>query len=125
MPNYLAVIKRVAQTVAASPAFDRTIAIAAGYVISEMRLTDLRAKKVFLKRKRTNHLRILGRTVYRLSQNDIDAMADSRVAMIVKVIGEIDTEIITVENELERRKSYERERRQEERARRSENRKTT
>lgn len=81
-------------------------------VLSEIRLTDLKAKRALLKRKYENHLRLLGKTVHRLIQNDIEPIGEDHVIKIVRVLDEIKLEITGVEEELERRRNMERAKRQ-------------
>ena len=105
MANYLRVLGRVTGKAIKSHAFDRALTAAADYIISEMKLTDLRAKRTILRRKQTNHLRLLGKTVCRLVDNDIEPIGDDHTRMIVRVLDEIGLEITAVEEELERRKA--------------------
>jgi len=111
MAHYMRILGRVAGRAARSHAFDRAISVATGYVVSEMRLVDVRAKRKLLKMKRKNHLRLLGRTVFRLHENGIEPMNDKHTVNIVRVLREIDEELKTVEEELERRKTFESEKR--------------
>jgi len=116
MAHYIRVLGRLAGRAVRSHAFDGAITAAAGYVVSEFRLADLRAKSALLKRKNTNHLRLLGKTVFRLIQNDIDPCSDEHVIKIVNVLNEIGQEIAAVEEELKRRRKFEKERRKGEEA---------
>ena len=110
MINLFKVAGRLVGRTLRSQAFDRGITIAAGYIISEMKLTDVKAKRTLLRRKRKNHLILLGRTVYRLILNDVDPLEDDHIHKIVRVLGEIDMEISMIEDELKlRRKKYEEE----------------
>ncbi len=111
MARLIRILGRLTGKAIRSHAFDRAISVAADYVVTEMRLTDLRAKRTLLKRKRTNHLRILGRTVHRLLENGVEPMETDQVRTILRVLGEIEDEIGTVEGELERRQEAEREKR--------------
>lgn len=124
MPQYFAALKTVAKKAVTSQAVEQTIAIAAGYILAELRLTDLRAKKMLLKRKRAYHIYLLGKTFYRLSQEGVDPTHDPKISMIANVIDEIGEEIEAVEEELARRKAFESNRRHAERQRRKESNKT-
>ena len=111
MAHYMRILGRVAGRAVRSHAFDRAISVATGYVISEMRLVDVRAKRKLLKMKRENHLHLLGRTVFRLHENGIEPLNDEHTVNIVRVLREIDEELKTVDEELERRKAFEAEKR--------------
>lgn len=107
MPQYFRVLGRVAGQAFKSQAVDRAITVAVDYVLSEMRLADVRARRVLLRRKRANHLSILGRTVYRLVDNNIEPMNDEHTLTIIRVLEEIDEEIRIVDEEIKRRREYE------------------
>jgi len=107
MINLFKVAGRLAGRALRSQAFNRGMTVAAGYIVSEMKLTDVRAKRTLLRRKRTNHLILLGRTVYRLILNDVDPLRDDHIHKIVRVLGEIDMEISMIEDELQRRRKEE------------------
>ena len=110
MTQFFRVMGRFTGQVLRSHVLDRAITTAAGYIVSEMRLTDIKLKRVFLSKKRTRHLTLLGRTVYRLLNNNIDPASDERVSTLVRVLREIDGEVEAVEQELERRKEQEQQR---------------
>ena len=109
MVNLFKVAGRLAGRALRSQAFNRGMTLAAGYIVSEMKLTDVRAKRTLLKRKRANHLILLGRTLYRLVLNDVDPLRDDHIHKIVHVLGEIDIEISMIEDELQRRRKEEEE----------------
>jgi len=69
-----------------------------------MRLADLKAKRAIIKRSHSNHLRLLGKTVFRLHQNNIEPMNDKHITRIIRVLDEIKVEIDVVEQELKRRR---------------------
>ncbi len=119
MAHFFRIIGRAAGYAARSHVFDRAISVTTQYVVSEIRYVDLRAKHVLLKRKYENHLRLLGKTVHRLIQNDIKPTGDDHVIKIVVVLDEIKTEIASVEEELERRRDMERVKRQNRQAKNS------
>ncbi len=75
----------------------------------EMRLTDIRLKLRLLKRKRDHHIKLLGRTIYRLSINHCESLDTENTRTITRVITEIDCEIKAARDELERRKAEEQE----------------
>ncbi|MBN1291511.1 MAG: hypothetical protein JXB48_06695 [Candidatus Latescibacteria bacterium] len=102
---------RLAGQAVRTQAVDRAITKARGYIQSEMRLADIRLKLKFLRQKRTRHLTLLGRTVYRLVNNDINPETDERVDTLNRVLHEIDNEVEMVESELQRRREQERQRR--------------
>ena len=107
MAKFFLILGNVAGRAVRSHAFDRALTMAAGYVYAEMQHFDLRAKLSLLRRKHTNHLRLLGKTVYRLSSNDIVPAGHESVDRIVRVLDEIRTEIALMEDELARRKQEE------------------
>ncbi len=109
MINLFKVVGGLAGRALRSHAFDRALTIAAGYIISEMKLTDIRAKRTLLRRKRMNHLILLGRTMYRLILNDVDPLRDDHIHKIVRVLDEIGMEISMIEDELQRRRKKEEE----------------
>lgn len=78
------------------------------YVLTEMKLADLRLRVVFLKRKLKAHYTLLGRTVFRLTRNGIDPFSHHQVQTILRVLGEIEYEIAAAEEELRRRRASER-----------------
>ena len=120
MSNLFRILGRVAGKAVASHAVDRTISVVSDYVLTEAKLVDLRALRTMYKRKRTTHLRTLGRCVYRLVNNDIKVSTQARIDELVTVIGEIEGEISRVEAEISHRKAEARKRR-EARARKSSN----
>jgi len=114
MAGYMRMLGRLTGRAIRSHAFDKLVTVAARYVASEMKLADLKAKRALLRQKRANHVRLLGRTVYRLVENDIDPLGHNSTEKIVRVIDEIDREIREVEEALEFRRRTERERRRSE-----------
>lgn len=111
MAQIFRIVGRLAGKAIKSHMFDRAFASAAGYVLSEMRLTDIRLKRKFLIQKRDRHYTLLGRTVYRLIINEVNPESDERVSAVSRVLDEIDIEIEMVDSELKRRKEYERQKR--------------
>ena len=111
MAQFFRIMGRLAGQAIKSHAIDRAVATAAGYITSEVRLAEVRLRLAILRRKRTRHLTILGRTVYRLLANNIDPAVDARVATISRVLREIDGEIAAVEHELQQKIELERQRR--------------
>lgn len=90
-----------------SHVFDRAAATTVNYLLSEMRLADIRIKLMMLRQKRNRHLCLLGKTFYRLSINNIDPIHDEHTQTISRVLREIDLEIEQVNAELVRRKQSE------------------
>ena len=90
-----------------SHVIDKAIATTVNYVLSEMRLADIRIKLKLLRQKRNRHLYLLGKTFYRLSINNIAPMHDEHTMTISRVLREIDLEIEQVNAELASRKQYE------------------
>ena len=104
MAGIFSFIGRFAGTVMKSQTIEHAITTTTKYVISEMKLVDLRAKQALLNLKFRNHLRLLGRTVYHLINNDIDPQTSEHTTKIVSVLDEIQREITTVQEELIKRK---------------------
>lgn len=73
------------------------------FMYREMALADIKLKLRLLEKKRAHHIRLLGRTVYRLTSNDIPPLDDSHTQTIVRVLREIDLEIGAASEELARR----------------------
>ena len=119
MAQIFRIVGRLAGKAVKTHMFDRVFASAAGYVLSEMRLADIRLKRKFLIQKRDRHFTLLGRTVYRLIINEVNPESDERVSAISRVLGEIDSEIEMVDSELKRRKEYERQKRKTDHKRKS------
>ena len=111
MAPFFRIMGRLAGQAIKTHAIDRAVVAVAGYVASEARLAEVRLRLAILRRKRTRHLTILGRTVYRLLANNIDPEVDARVATISRVLREIDSEIAAVEHELVQKIELERQRR--------------
>ena len=85
-----------------------TMKVAGKYIFAEMKLTDIKVRAAFLKRKHRSHLTLLGRTVYRLSINEVRPADHPQVRNILSVLAEIDYEIMAAEQELVRRRAEER-----------------
>ena len=85
-----------------------TVKAANKYVFAEMKLTDLKVRAALLKRKHRAHLTLLGRTVYRLTANEVPPGGHPQVRNILTVLVEIDREITSAERELVRRRAEER-----------------
>ncbi len=83
-----------------SHVIDKAIAKTANYVLSEMRLVDIKLKLRMLRQKRNRHLHLLGKTFYHLSINKIDQMHDEHTRTISRVLREIDLEIEQADTEL-------------------------
>ncbi len=104
MAYIMRILGRVAGRAVRSGVFDHVLTVAAGIVISEMKVVDLRARRTILRRKFTTHKHLLGRTVYRLMVNDIPPAQHGAVEQIIRVMDEIGTEIGMVDEELRRRR---------------------
>ncbi|MCE5251090.1 hypothetical protein LLG96_12810 [bacterium] len=111
MANMFIIMGRLTGRALSSHVIDRAISTATTYIVSEVRLADIKLKRTILRRKRTRHLTILGRTVYRLTLHDIDPSVDERVLRISRVLVEIDREIEIAEQELALRMEQERRKR--------------
>ena len=107
MANFFRTMGRLTGYALKSHAVDRVITKAGSYILSEMRLADIKLKLKLLRHKRTRHLKLLGKTVYRLCANDIDPFKDEHTKTITRVLREIDIEIKEVDAELQRRKQSE------------------
>lgn len=112
MAHLFRIMGRLAGRAVKTHAVDRAVTVAGAYVASEMRLTDIRLKIRLLRKKRTRHITMLGRTVYRLVINGVEPAGDDHVTTITTVLCEIDREIGEAEQQLEYRKAVEKERRQ-------------
>ena len=107
MANFFRVAGRLARQALRSHAVNRAMAKATGYVLSEMKLADIKLKLKLLQQKRKRHLALLGKTIYRLIINDIEPFTNKHTQTITRVLREIDMEIDAANDELERRKEYE------------------
>ncbi len=107
MAYFLRVVGRLARQALRSHAVNRAMAKVAGYVLSEMKLADIKLKRKLLQQKRNRHLNLLGKTIYRLIINDIEPFTNKHTQTVTRVLREIDMEIEAVNDELERRKQYE------------------
>ena len=103
MVNFFSTMGRITGYVLKSHAVDRAVTKAASYLLSEMRLADIKLKLKILRQKRTRHLKLLGKTVYRLYNNNIYPFNDEHTQTITRVLREIDMEIKEVDKELQRR----------------------
>ena len=103
MAYFFRTMGRVTGYVLKSHAVDRAVTKAASYLLSEMKLADIKLKLKLLRQKRTRHLKLLGKTVYRLYNNNIYPFNDEHTQTITRVLREIDMEIEEVDKELQRR----------------------
>ncbi len=108
MAAFFRVMGRFAGRALRSHAMDTVVMKVSGYVLSEMRLADIKLKLRLLRQKRTHHISLLGKTVYRLVNNDINPFNDSHTRTISNVLREIDLEITAMEEELKHREEFER-----------------
>jgi hypothetical protein len=72
-------------------------------VVRETGIAQVRLRIALLKRKRTAHLTLLGKTVHRLIKNEVDPSTHPQVRAIIAVLGEIEYEIAEAEADLRRR----------------------
>ena len=112
MAYFFRTIGRLTGYVLRSQALDKALSKTAHYVYSEIKLADVKLKLKLLRQKRTHHLKLLGKTVYRLYINDIEPFSNKQTQTITRVLREIDMEIEEVNKELERRKQSEQEKKQ-------------
>ena len=112
MAYFFRVAGRLAGQALRSHAVNRAMAKAAGYVLSEMKLADIKLKLKLLQQKRNRHLNLLGKTIYRLTANDIEPFTSKYTLTITRVLREIDMEIEAVNDELERKKQYEKQKKE-------------
>jgi hypothetical protein len=85
-------------------AVNQAVRQTSAYIYREMELAEIRIQIQLLEKKRAHHIRLLGKTVYRLSLNGVEPFSHQQVTTIASVIDEIDTEIASASSELERRK---------------------
>ena len=104
MANIFRTMGRLTGYALRSHAFDRAISKAGTFLISEMKLADIKLKLKISRQKRTRHLKLLGKTVYRLYNNNIFPFDDEHTQIIIRVLREIDMEIEDADTELQRRK---------------------
>jgi len=112
MAQFFRALGRFTGYVVRSHAFDKAISKTVNYIHSEIKLADVKLKLKLLRQKRTHHLELLGRTIYRLSVNNVEPFNDKNTQTITRVLREIDMEIEEVNNELERRKQSEQQKKQ-------------
>ena len=108
MTNLFKIAGRLYGRAMVSKPVSETVNAVKKYVLTEMKLTDLKVRAAVLKRKRRTHLTMLGRTVYRLTVNDVPPADHPQVRIILSVLTEIDSEIAAAERELVRRRAEER-----------------
>ena len=105
------ILGRFAGRALRSQAVNSALHQASGYILREMETADLKVKLGILKKKRSHHIQLLGRTVYRLMENGLDPISDEHTRTITLVLGEIDLEILAVRDEMKRRRAYQQARR--------------
>ncbi|MHB9028791.1 MAG: hypothetical protein ACYC9O_08480 [Candidatus Latescibacterota bacterium] len=108
MANIFRIAGRLYGRAVSSGPVSATMKATKKYFLTEMKLTDIRLRAAFLKRKLKAHLTLLGRTVFRLTRNGIDPLNHPQVQTIFRVLGEIEYEIAATEGELQRRRAEER-----------------
>ena len=112
MAQFFRALGRFTGYVVRSHALDKAFSKTVNYIHSEIKLADVKLKLKLLRQKRTHHLELLGKTVYRLSVNNVEPFNDKNTQTITRVLREIDMEIEEVNNELERRKQSEQQKKQ-------------
>jgi hypothetical protein len=108
MANIFRIAGRLYGRAVSSRPVNATVKATRKYLLTEMKLTDVRLRVTFLKRKLKAHFTLLGRTVFRLTRNGVDPMNHPQVQTIFRVLGEIEHEIAAAEGELRRRRAEER-----------------
>jgi hypothetical protein len=83
----------------------RAVGMAKRAVVRETGIAQVRLRIALLRRKRTAHLTLLGKTVHRLIKNEVDPSTHSQVRAIIAVLEEIEGEIAAEEEELGRRQA--------------------
>ena len=111
MAQYMRLMGRLAGRAIRTQIVDQALRRASSYITSEIRLADIRMRLKILKQKRTRHLTILGRTVYRLTVNEVDTKRNDRIETLIRVLSEIDSEIEATEATLSQRVEYEKQQR--------------
>lgn len=111
MAQYMRIMGRLAGRAIRTQVVDQAIRKASIYITSEIRLADIRMRLKILRQKRTRHLTILGRTVYRLIVNEVNISGNERIDMLIRVLSEIDSEIEATEESLRQRVEYEKQQR--------------
>ena len=120
MAQLLRTIGRLAGYAARSHAFDKALSKTADFLHTEIRLADIKLKLSVLQRKRNNHLKLLGKTVYNLYANAVEPFDDTHTRTISRVLREIDMEIEETAEQLEIRKRQEQEKKNPPQAHKSE-----
>lgn len=100
MAKRFRILGRMTRRAVRSQAVQQAVASASVYIVSELQLADIKLRIAYLKRKREDHLHLLGRTAYRLHKNDVDPAGNENIDRIMTVLREIDSEIAIVEQEL-------------------------
>lgn len=83
----------------------RAVEAAKRAVVRETGIAQVRLRVALLRRKRTAHLTLLGKTVHRLIKNEVDPSTHPQVRAIIAVLEEIEGEIAAEEEELGRRQA--------------------
>jgi|GEM_PF-3025157 hypothetical protein len=110
MARLFRTIGRLAGYAVRSQAFDKALAKTADFLHTEIKLADIKLKLGVLRKKRQNHLKLLGKTVYNLHTNEIEPFNDTHTQTISRVLREIDMEIEQTDEQLEIKKRQEQER---------------
>jgi hypothetical protein len=108
MDNIFRIAGRLYGRAVSSKPVSATMKATGKYILTEMKLTDIRLRVSFLKRKLQAHYTLLGRTMYRLTRNGIEPLNHPQVQTIFRVLNEIEYEIAAAEGELRQRRVEER-----------------
>ncbi len=112
MAHLFRTMGRLAGYAVRTKAFDKALSKTADFMQTEIRLADIKLKLSVLRRKRQNHLKLLGKTIYHLRANDIEPFDDTHTQTISRVLREIDMEIEETAELLETKKRQEQARKQ-------------
>ena len=108
MARTFQILGRMTRRAVRSQAVQRAMITASGYIVSELQVADIKLRISYLKRKRTDHLHLLGRTACRLINNGVDPSENENITRITEVLTEIDREITVVGEQLAARKEQQR-----------------
>ncbi|MFC1537875.1 hypothetical protein ACFL6H_00495 [Candidatus Latescibacterota bacterium] len=92
-----------------SQTFDKALSKTAAFLQTEIKLADVKLKLKLLRRKRIHHLKLLGKTIYRLHLNEVEPIDNNHTHTISRVLREIDMEIEDTNEQLEIKKRQEQE----------------
>ena len=105
MASFYRSMGRLAGRAMRNQAVNTAVSKASRTLYREMTLADIKLKRRLLEKKRAHHITLLGKTVYHLTANGHDPLADAHTLTITRVLKEIDLEIEAATDEIERRKA--------------------